>query len=110
MDQVVPQAYLDDMGREVFVGQGIGRDSWGAFRSAGYGGISRHRVCSPMLPMVTTRCEAQRNLDLYARHRKGWKKINTCRIGGCTDRRACPGGCTWAELNLCSRCVDKETL
>jgi hypothetical protein len=28
-----------------------------------------------------------------------------CRVCGCTDDRACPGGCVWAEPNLCSRCA-----
>jgi hypothetical protein len=28
-----------------------------------------------------------------------------CRVCGCTDERACPGGCVWAEPNLCSRCA-----
>src|SRR5213082_59140 len=27
-----------------------------------------------------------------------------CRVCGCTDERACAGGCIWAEPNLCSRC------
>jgi hypothetical protein len=27
-----------------------------------------------------------------------------CRGCGCSDERACPGGCVWAEPNLCSRC------
>lgn len=28
-----------------------------------------------------------------------------CRVCGCTDERACPGGCTWVEPDLCSRCT-----
>jgi len=28
-----------------------------------------------------------------------------CRICGCTDERACPGGCFWVGKDLCSRCV-----
>lgn len=28
-----------------------------------------------------------------------------CRVCGCTNDRACPGGCVWAEPDLCSRCV-----
>ena len=27
-----------------------------------------------------------------------------CRICGCTDEHACPGGCYWVEDDLCSRC------
>lgn len=29
----------------------------------------------------------------------------TCRVCGCTDLQACPGGCAWVEPNLCSNCV-----
>lgn len=32
----------------------------------------------------------------------------TCRVCGCTDDNACPGGCSWAEPGLCSACVDKD--
>jgi hypothetical protein len=28
-----------------------------------------------------------------------------CRVCGCTNERGCPGGCIWAEPNLCSRCA-----
>jgi hypothetical protein len=28
-----------------------------------------------------------------------------CRVCGCTDDRACPGGCTWIATDLCSRCT-----
>jgi hypothetical protein len=40
--------------------------------------------------------------------------IATCRGCGCTDIRACPGGCSWASVNrrrrtgLCSRCAAKK--
>jgi hypothetical protein len=33
----------------------------------------------------------------------GW----VCRVCGCTDERACPGGCCWVEKNLCSACAEK---
>lgn len=29
-----------------------------------------------------------------------------CRVCGCNDGRACAGGCTWVEPDLCSACVD----
>lgn len=32
----------------------------------------------------------------------------TCRVCGCSDVRACPGGCTWVAADLCSACVEKE--
>lgn len=28
-----------------------------------------------------------------------------CRICGCTEDRACPGGCYWTDVDACSRCV-----
>lgn len=28
-----------------------------------------------------------------------------CRVCGCSDTRACPGGCIWAAPFLCSRCA-----
>lgn len=27
-----------------------------------------------------------------------------CKTCGCTDSRACPGGCYWVGVGLCSRC------
>lgn len=31
-----------------------------------------------------------------------------CRVCGCSQFRACPGGCYWVEDDLCSACVGKE--
>lgn len=31
-----------------------------------------------------------------------------CRLCGCTDMQACPGGCYWIEPDLCSACADAE--
>lgn len=33
------------------------------------------------------------------------KVPRTCRICGCSDRKACPGGCHWVGPDLCSACV-----
>lgn len=30
-----------------------------------------------------------------------------CRECGCTELQACPGGCHWIEIDLCSACQDK---
>lgn len=30
-----------------------------------------------------------------------------CRRCGCTDERACPGGCSWHGIGVCSSCWDK---
>jgi hypothetical protein len=28
-----------------------------------------------------------------------------CRVCGCTNERACPGGCSWIAIDLCSQCA-----
>lgn len=28
-----------------------------------------------------------------------------CRVCGCTEQQACPGGCSWAGADLCSSCA-----
>lgn len=28
-----------------------------------------------------------------------------CRVCGCTEGRACAGGCSWVEADLCSGCA-----
>jgi len=33
--------------------------------------------------------------------------VPRCRVCGCTQRRACDGGCWWIEPDLCSACVDR---
>lgn len=32
-------------------------------------------------------------------------RARSCRVCGCTDERACEGGCRWVEADLCSACV-----
>lgn len=32
------------------------------------------------------------------------KSQQKCRVCGCTQNRACPGGCHWVEEDLCSSC------
>jgi hypothetical protein len=32
---------------------------------------------------------------------------SVCRVCGCTDSHACPGGCHWVEVDLCSACAEK---
>ncbi len=31
-----------------------------------------------------------------------------CRVCGCTENKACPGGCWWVEEYLCSSCKNKS--
>lgn len=32
-------------------------------------------------------------------------KEQTCLICGCTDSKACEGGCSWAIPGICSKCI-----
>lgn len=34
------------------------------------------------------------------------KGAAACRICGCTETQACPGGCYWVEPDLCSACAE----
>jgi hypothetical protein len=43
--------------------------------------------------------EEQRQLRIWA------GKEHACRVCGCSESRACSGGCIWAEPDLCSRCA-----
>jgi hypothetical protein len=37
------------------------------------------------------------------------RKVRTCKVCGCTDTRACEGGCWWVGPELCSRCGKVES-
>jgi hypothetical protein len=30
-----------------------------------------------------------------------------CSVCGCTERKACPGGCAWADWDLCTACLEQ---
>jgi len=36
------------------------------------------------------------------------KRPQRCRVCGCTNEQACPGGCYWIECDLCSACAGSE--
>jgi hypothetical protein len=42
--------------------------------------------------------------DLKAALDEARKARTVCKGCGCTDSNACPGGCSWATRDLCSRC------
>ncbi len=42
----------------------------------------------------------------YFQERVGSESV--CRICGCTQNNACPGGCSWVEEDLCSCCATEE--
>jgi ParB family chromosome partitioning protein len=35
------------------------------------------------------------------------RKLEACRVCGCTEAEACDGGCSWTEPGLCSECTDE---
>jgi hypothetical protein len=37
---------------------------------------------------------------------RGQAPAQRCRVCGCTENRACPGGCFWVEDDLCSACAE----
>jgi hypothetical protein len=49
---------------------------------------------------IVCECLMQLMLDLTNR-----TELPRCRVCGCTDARACEGGCSWVEFDLCSRCA-----
>jgi hypothetical protein len=49
-------------------------------------------------------CECLMQLMLDLKNRTELLE-RSCRICGCTNDRACPGGCAWVEFDLCSRCA-----
>jgi hypothetical protein len=46
-----------------------------------------------------------RTATKLAQRREGAER--TCRVCGCTNQRACPGGCYWTEADLCSECTPR---
>ena len=40
------------------------------------------------------------------KNRFSFLKERKCRVCGCTDVCACPGGCYWVEDDLCSDCIE----
>lgn len=68
------------------------------------------KVYLPLITALTSFDSAQHSLNALA-HEKGWQPLDEqrCRVCGCTDERACPGGCWWIENDLCSNCA-KEAI
>ncbi|EPB2977556.1 hypothetical protein ACRE39_002726 [Enterococcus faecalis] len=53
-------------------------------------------------------------LERFENYQKEQEELNEifdpddsrCRVCGCTQFNACPGGCYWIEEDLCSQCVE----
>ncbi|QAT44140.1 hypothetical protein EQM06_09660 [Aminipila luticellarii] len=52
--------------------------------------------------LCITREEAEKKLEGL--------KNRKCRVCGCTQDHACPGGCYWVEDDLCSKCAGTEQI
>lgn len=54
----------------------------------------QHLVCECLLQLML---DLRQNTELLS--------VQRCRVCGCTNDRACEGGCNWVEFDLCSRCA-----
>lgn len=46
-------------------------------------------------------------VEKFGDYMKATSVPRVCRVCGCSQFRACPGGCYWVEDDLCSACVGK---
>ena len=49
-----------------------------------------------------------RNRRRFARAAIAQNVAGECRLCGCTEERACTGGCFWVEPDLCNRCQEAD--
>ena len=61
-------------------------------------------MTAPKLLVVALSPEPADARDLYGEHDL------TCAGCGCTNQRACPGGCSWVLPGLCSQCALRVSL
>ena len=55
-------------------------------------------------------CEAhERSICWRKRFLERAQAEQVCRQCGCTQYNACPGGCGWAEIDLCSSCAAQQS-
>lgn len=71
---------------------------------AGKPGDESWKDVRPLGPMVDTRTKKEKAADAGA---GPVFDVRKCRVCGCTDDRACVGGCFWVEEDLCSACQAK---
>jgi hypothetical protein len=103
-------AYIANDGRILFIHDGISDGkTWATYYRKSP--THRKRLISPALPLRETREQAQADLDGYAVNHCYYEYEGpVCRVCGCTDHDACPGGCWWVEDpegigELCSACL-----
>ena len=64
-------------------------------------------ILGELNPEAFTHMEERARLELARQLRIANGVEQTCRCCGCSETRACSGGCLWATATLCSRCLAK---
>ncbi len=75
--------------------------------------ISRHGytpgvLLVPGMPEADDQGQALEALEAFCHRVQQSLAPRACRVCGCTNDRACPGGCYWVERDLCSVCASKN--
>lgn len=84
------------MGESIHIGEDVT-----VVVSAIAGGQVRIGIAAPReIRVDRSEIRAARRLALSARRQ--------CRVCHCSQEQACPGGCHWVDLDLCSACVDRD--
>jgi len=68
----------------------------------------RYVLQTEVLPHESGPQDAAGALEDALRADAPWNTV--CRVCGCSWFNACPGGCWWAEPDLCSTCAGKEAV
>ena len=64
--------------------------------------------CEPELMYKMTPFICTNTVEMFEALEAINSSIRRCRVCGCPDDHACPGGCYWVEEDLCSACAGHE--
>lgn len=71
-------------------------------------GHARGVLLVPGMPEAKNASRALNALVVFRNRVQQSPAPRACRVCGCTNDRACQGGCYWVERDLCSACADKS--
>ena len=94
----MPEQQTDEAIRPALQGDPHDIAGWALESLAGAYGLTDAELGIVTAAIATVAMEAREQL-------LGASGERTCSGCGCSDSRACPGGCVWATETLCSRCV-----